>query len=88
MRREIYRPEFAPTSALPIIFGFSENYFLGKKDDGILREKVHYFYPTEKNPNSKSNKRAMTWDLEALRNWIRGEEVDAELEELLNRKVG
>jgi hypothetical protein len=46
---------------------------------------VHYFYPSDKNPNSKSKKQALVWNLEALRQWIRGDQIDSELLALLSR---
>jgi hypothetical protein len=85
MRAEIYSPEYAPTSVLPIIFGMCENWFLNLKKEGILREKIHYFYPVEKTAKSKSTKRAMLWKIDALRQFIEGNQVDDELAELLKR---
>jgi hypothetical protein len=83
-----YQPEYVQLSVLPIIFGLSETFFTECKNSGLLKEGVHYFYPKSKSINSKSSKRAMVWDIDAIRRFIRANpdiSDDEELNELINR---
>jgi len=83
-----YFPEFAQLSMLPMIFGLSKTFFEESKKSGLLKNGIHYFYVKAKNQSSKSNKRLIVWDLEALRAFIRANPAtadDTELDELLNR---
>lgn len=43
---------------------------------------IHYFIP----PTSSKTKKAVLWDFEVLDNWIRANNVDTELENLLERR--
>lgn len=72
--------KYIQTKNLQKIFDLSADYFqkrMGKE----LVEGIHYFVP----PSSSKTKRAILWDFEALDNWIRGNVIDKELENLLQR---
>lgn len=74
--------KYIQTKNLPNIFDLSTDFFCQRMGKELI-EKVHYFIP----PNSSKTKKAVLWDLEALDNWLRGNEnSDTEVLELLNRR--
>lgn len=73
--------KYIQTKNLKDIFDLSPNYFQKRMDDEFING-IHYFIP----PSPSNTKRAVLWDFEALDNWIRGNKVDNELENLLARK--
>jgi hypothetical protein len=42
---------------------------------------IHYVIP----PSPSRTKKAILWDIEALINWMKGNRIDSELDELLSR---
>jgi len=46
-----------------------------------LVEGIHYVIP----PSASKTKKAILWDINALINWMKGHQVDQELDELLSR---
>ncbi len=78
-------PKYAQTKNLKNIFDLSEDFFIARMGN-TFKEKIHYFPLPGKNGELSKTKKAVLWDIEALENWIRGYQVDSELEELLGRR--
>lgn len=66
---------------LPEIFDLSTDFFAQRKKTEFI-EGIHFFIP----PNSSKTKKAILWDIEALDNWLRGNQIDDEIKSLLDRK--
>ncbi len=73
--------KYAQTKNLLEIFDLSVDYFQKRMDNDFIKG-VHYFIP----PTTSKTKKAVLWDIEALENWLRGNQVDSELENLLGRR--
>ncbi len=73
--------KYAQTKNLCEIFDLSVDYFQKRMDNDFVKG-VHYFIP----PTTSKTKKAVLWDIEALENWLRGNQVDSELENLLGRR--
>ncbi|MCX6050974.1 MAG: hypothetical protein NTZ60_00485 [Campylobacterales bacterium] len=73
--------KYAQTKNLCEIFDLSVDYFQKRMDNEFING-VHYFIP----PTTSKTKKAVLWDIEALENWLRGNQVDSELENLLGRR--
>lgn len=73
--------KYSQTKNLYEIFDLSVDYFQ-KRMDNEFTKGIHYFIP----PTSSKTKKAVLWDIEALENWLRGNQVDSELENLLGRR--
>ncbi|ATB69062.1 hypothetical protein SJPD1_0950 [Sulfurospirillum diekertiae] len=71
---------FKQTKNLKEIFDLSDDYFT-KRMGKELVEGIHYLVP----PSSSKTKKAILWDINALINWMKGHQVDQELDELLSR---
>lgn len=71
---------FKQTKNLKEIFDLSDDYFT-KRMGKELRKGIHYVVP----PSPSKTKKAILWDINALINWMKGNQVDAELDELLSR---
>ncbi|MCK9477730.1 MAG: hypothetical protein M0R46_17595 [Candidatus Muirbacterium halophilum] len=61
-------------------FDLSSDYFIARKNKEFF-EGVHYFVP----PTTSKTKKAILWKIEAVENWLTGNQVSDELEELLGR---
>lgn len=66
---------------LPDFFDLSIDFFRKRKETEFFKG-IHYFVP----PTNSPTKKAVLWDVEAVDNWIRGNQVESEVLELLNRK--
>ena len=73
--------KYVQTKNLCEIFDLSVDYFQKRMDKELIKG-IHYFIP----PTTSKTKKAVLWDIEALENWLRGNQVDAELENLLGRR--
>ncbi|MDO8453185.1 MAG: hypothetical protein Q7S59_01285 [Sulfurimonas sp.] len=73
--------KYAQTKNLLDIFDLSVDYFQKRMDNDFIKG-IHYFIP----PTTSKTKKAVLWDIEALENWLRGNQVDSELENLLGRR--
>ncbi len=73
--------KYAQTKNLLEIFDLSVDYFQKRMDNDFIKG-IHYFIP----PTTSKTKKAVLWDIEALENWLRGNQVDSELENLLGRR--
>ena len=71
---------FKQTKNLKEIFDLSDEYFTKRMGKELI-EGVHYVIP----PSSSRTKKAILWDIDALVNWMKGHQVDSELDELLSR---
>jgi len=71
---------FKQTKNLKEIFDLSDDYFT-KRMGKELVEGIHYVVP----PSPSKTKKAILWDINALLNWMKGNRVDTELDELLSR---
>jgi len=71
---------FKQTKNLKEIFDLSDEYFT-KRMGKELVEGIHYVIP----PSASKTKKAILWDINALINWMKGHQVDQELDELLSR---
>lgn len=71
---------FKQTKNLKEIFDLSDDYFTKRMGKELI-EGVHYVIP----PSSSKTKKAILWDIDALINWMKGHQVDQELDELLSR---
>ena len=71
---------FKQTKNLKEIFDLSDDYFTKRMGKELI-EGVHYVIP----PSSSRTKKAILWDVNALVNWMKGHQVDSELDELLSR---
>lgn len=72
--------KYVQTKNLPQIFDLSSDYFQVRMKKEFV-EGVHYHIP----PSSSKTKKAVLWNIEALENWLKGNQVDSELDELLSR---
>lgn len=63
------------------IFGPSQDYFKDRKGTKFI-EGVHFFIPE----NASPTKKAIFWDIQAVENWIRGNQINQELQDLLQRR--
>lgn len=63
------------------IFDLSVDFFRKRKGVEFFKD-YHYFVP----PSNSSTKKAVMWDIQAVDNWIRGNQAENEVLELLNRK--
>ena len=73
--------KYAQTKNLCEIFDLSVDYFQKRMNNDFIKG-IHYFIP----PTTSKTKKAVLWDIEALENWLRGNQVDSELENLLGRR--
>ena len=73
--------EYIQTKNLNDIFDLSIDYFKIRMNKEFI-EGIHYFIP----PTTSKTKKAVLWDLQALHDWIRSNNVDSELENLLKRR--
>jgi hypothetical protein len=73
--------KYIQTKNLTQIFDLSIDYFQKRMNKDFIKG-IHYFIP----PNSSKTKKAVLWDIEALENWFRGNELDDELTNLLARR--
>jgi len=73
--------KYAQTKNLYEIFDLSVDYFQKRMGSELILG-IHYFIP----PSNSKTKKAVLWDIEALENWLRGNQVDSELENLLGRR--
>lgn len=71
---------FKQTKNLKEIFDLSDDYFISRMGKELIQD-IHYVIP----PSSSKTKKAILWDINALLNWMRGNQVDQELDELLSR---
>lgn len=71
---------FKQTKNLKEIFDLSDDYFTKRMGKELL-EGIHYVIP----PSSSKTKKAILWDISALVNWMKGNYIDNELNELLSR---
>ena len=71
---------FKQTKNLKEIFDLSDDYFTKRMGKELI-EGVHYVIP----PSSSRTKKAILWDIHALINWMKGNLIDNELNELLSR---
>lgn len=71
---------FKQTKNLKEIFDLSNDYFT-KRMGRELIEGVHYVIP----PSPSKTKKAILWDINAIISWMKGHQVDKELDELLSR---
>lgn len=71
---------FKQTKNLKEIFDLSDDYFTKRMGSEFIQG-VHYVIP----PSPSKTKKAILWDINALLNWMRGNQVDQELGELLSR---
>lgn len=71
---------FKQTKNLKEIFDLSDDYFT-KRMGKELVEGIHYVVP----PSQSKTKKAILWDVNALINWMKGNHIDSELDELLSR---
>ena len=72
---------YIQTKNLPNVFDLSVDYFKIRMNKEFIKG-IHYFIP----PTSSKTKKAVLWDFEVLDNWIRANNVDTELENLLERR--
>lgn len=73
--------KYAQIGTLAEIFDLSPQYFKKKKESGEFVEGVHYIIP----PTTSKTKKAVLFNVEAVENWLRGNQVNSELDELLSR---
>lgn len=73
--------KYVQTKNLHEIFDLSVDYFQKRMEYDFIKG-IHYFIP----PTSSKTKKAVLWDIEALENWLKGNQVDSELENLLGRR--
>lgn len=71
---------FKQTKNLKEIFDLSDEYFTKRMGTEFIQG-IHYLIP----PSSSRTKKAILWDIDALVNWMKGHQVDSELDELLSR---
>jgi len=71
---------FKQTKNLKEIFDLSDDYFTKRMGKELI-EGIHYVIP----PSPSKTKKAILWDIDALINWMKGNRVDSELDELLSR---
>lgn len=71
---------FKQTKNLKEIFDLSDEYFTKRMDKELVKG-IHYVIP----PSSSKTKKAILWDIHALINWMKGHQVDQELDALLSR---
>lgn len=72
--------KYIQTKNLPLIFDLSCDFFKSRMGSEFI-EGVHFFIP----PHSSRTKKAVLWEVSKIENWLKGNQIDAELEELLNR---
>ena len=73
--------KYIQTKNLKDIFDLSPDYFQKRMDSEFING-IHFFIP----PTTSKTKRAVLWDIEALENWLKGNQVDTELKNLLGRR--
>jgi len=73
-------PKYVQTKNLSKIFDLSIDFFK-RRMFKEFKEGIHFFIP----PGSSKTKKAILWDVEAIENWLRGNYIDPELDELLSR---
>jgi len=61
-------------------FDLSIDYFKSRKGTELF-EGVHYFVP----PSNSRTKKAILWKIEAVENWLTGNKINNELDDLLSR---
>lgn len=71
---------FKQTKNLKEIFDLSDEYFTKRMGKELI-EGIHYVIP----PSPSKTKKAILWDINALINWMKGHQVDQELDALLSR---
>lgn len=71
---------FKQTKNLKEIFDLSDDYFTKRMGTELIQD-IHYVIP----PSTSKTKKAILWDVNALINWMKGNQVDQELGELLSR---
>lgn len=79
-----FEREYVQVDNLSQIFDLSVDYFMSRRGIDFFLG-VHYFIP----PTNSKTKKAILWDLNEIRNWLRSSSssptVDTELAELLQR---
>lgn len=70
---------FKQTKNLKEIFDLSDDYFTKRMGTEFIQD-IHYVIP----PSASKTKKAILWDINALINWMKGNRVDSELDELLS----
>ena len=73
--------KYVQTKNLPLVFDLSPDFFDSRKGK-VFFQNIHFFVP----PERYKTKHAVLWSVEAIENWLRGNQVDQELEALLARK--
>ena len=73
--------KYIQTKNLPTIFDLSTDFFSNRMGKEFVKG-IHYFIP----PNSSKTKKAVLWSVEAVENWLKGNQIDDELKALLDRK--
>ena len=71
---------FKQTKNLKEIFDLSDEYFTKRMGKELI-EGIHYVIP----PSPSKTKKAILWNIDALVNWMKGNHIDNELDELLSR---
>ena len=71
---------FKQTKNLKEIFDLSDDYFTKRMGTEFIQG-IHYVIP----PSPSKTKKAILWDINALINWMKGNHIDNELDELLSR---
>lgn len=66
---------------LPDLFDLSKDFFTKRKESEFIKG-IHYFVP----PTKSVTKKAVLWDIGAVDDWIRGNQAENEVLELLKRK--
>lgn len=79
-----FEREYVQVDNLSQIFDLSVDYFMSRRETDFFLGK-HYFIP----PTSSKTKKAILWDLNEIRSWLRTSSnspaIDTELAELLQR---
>lgn len=73
--------KYVQTKNLCEIFDLSIDYFQKRMNSEFIKG-IHYFIP----PTDSKTKKAVLWNIEALENWIKCDQIDSDLENLLARR--